>query len=457
MSGKFLAGVGQVVSVRSASVSQKGDQSENQGDGVDFGRALGEAVSAQTGAVASEKKPAVSSGSQEDAGGHTADDGQSDTAGPDSDSAGVLLVQAVLAAGLLVPAATAAVPNVKDARAPAADGRTGAVSAGKTAVSGDGEPAAGRMQQEIAAMPATAPESVGAAPNALPAQPAATLSAQPTAAAAKPAAVPDETPAVSLPDGQTPAVTYSAVSSVPRPAAKPTNASSAAAVYSAAANGPQTVQAHKTATPAVAEVSAGRESARAQPRSSDTGDSSAAAAPTAWPASLQTAAPAAGVSAGGGAESHPAVQGMARQIAAALADSPASRGSQLRVHLSPADLGGINLRFATENGRITLQITADNSQTGALLTAHLDELSRSLAHSGVTMDRTEVFCQTGTGSQFGGQPGSPFGGQADTGGHRNARQDAAAFSAPSVPENIRPAVEPAAASGTMPGTMSIFA
>lgn len=214
---------------------------------------------------------------------------------------------------------------------------------------------------------------------------------------------------------------FSAVPAAALRTAKPAAAQSAAAEDSAVTVAP-------SAHPAVSGIgSAGKMVPSAVPADAhragtgdDKADESAASGQTFRPdaavgaaSSLAGRAETAAVSAAG-TEKTGLTSQVARQIAAALQDNGAAAHTQLRVHLSPADLGGINLRFATENGRVTLQITADSSRTGTLLAAHLDDLSRSLAQSGVTMDRTEVFCQTGTGGQsgFGGwQGGSPPGSQ----------------------------------------------
>ncbi len=214
---------------------------------------------------------------------------------------------------------------------------------------------------------------------------------------------------------------FSAVPAAALRAAKPVAAQSAAAEDSAVTVAP-------SAHPAVSGIgSAGKMVPSAVPADAhragtgdDKADESAASGQTFRPdaavgaaSSLAGRAETAAVSAAG-TEKTGLTSQVARQIAAALQDNEAAAHTQLRVHLSPADLGGINLRFATENGRVTLQITADSSRTGTLLAAHLDDLSRSLAQSGVTMDRTEVFCQTGTGGQSGfgsWQGGSPPGSQ----------------------------------------------
>lgn len=214
---------------------------------------------------------------------------------------------------------------------------------------------------------------------------------------------------------------FSAFSASAMRTAKPAAAQSAAAEDSAAAVAP-------SARPAVSGTgSAGKMAPSAVPADAhrtgtgdDKADASAASGQAFRPdaavgaaSSLAGRAETTATSAAGTEQSHLTGQ-VARQIAAALQDNGAAAHTQLRVHLSPADLGGINLRFATENGRVTLQITADSSRTGTLLAAHLDDLSRSLAQSGVTMDRTEIFCQTGTGGQsgfVGWQGGSPPGPQ----------------------------------------------
>lgn len=461
MSGKLLAGVCQT-SVRGASVSQK----ENKGDGGDFNQVLGEAVSAQENTAGTPKSGPVGSDAKDDAGDDARDGGQRNGTGEKNESAGVLLAQAVLAAGLMHSVVSAAAAQAKPAAGQAAE--TAALQTEAPA----GKPAAG-LAPAIAPIGGNGIGNDGENPAA---ETAPLLFAADRAAPAAAAHRTDKTQAAPPAVGPVPTADLPETGGAPAavrssgPAALPQSDQNTAALrlavtaHAAAGNTRQAAETEEGGAVAeTAGVSSGHEPARpqaqSQPQSADAGGQ-AAGQPTPWAVPVQTAVRAGDVSSAVRTEPHAAVQNVARQIAAAANDPAAGRTGQLRLHLSPADLGGINLHFATENGRVTLQITADSSRTGALLTAHLDELDHSLAHSGVTMDRTEVFCQTGTGSQTGGRSdGAPpgFGGQ--TGGHRNARQNAAAFSAPSVSADIRPAAESVSEtpSGVSPGTMSIFA
>ena len=155
-------------------------------------------------------------------------------------------------------------------------------------------------------------------------------------------------------------------------------------------------------------------------------------------------------------------ESVARQLAGALNASADGGRSELRLHLSPADLGGINIRLVSQDGQVTLRITADNPHTGQLLASSLDDLNHAMGQNGVHMDRTEVFYSSadssgGYPSNSGGQPdpgGQTGGGHSFAGGNGSSgegRQAPEVYGA--VP--IRQTEEPVRTAS--PGTISIFA
>lgn len=80
----------------------------------------------------------------------------------------------------------------------------------------------------------------------------------------------------------------------------------------------------------------------------------------------------------------------ANQVANAAKQAVDSGYSEIRLHLSPEDLGGINIKIVSQNGSLTLQITADNSSTGQLLQSSMHELTQSMQNQGLTLGKSEV-------------------------------------------------------------------
>jgi len=80
----------------------------------------------------------------------------------------------------------------------------------------------------------------------------------------------------------------------------------------------------------------------------------------------------------------------AQQVADAVKQAYDNGRSELRLHLSPEDLGGINIRIISQGGVLTLRITADNQHTGQLLASGMHELTQSLQNLGITMNKAEV-------------------------------------------------------------------
>lgn len=87
----------------------------------------------------------------------------------------------------------------------------------------------------------------------------------------------------------------------------------------------------------------------------------------------------------------PDVTDIARQLSDACRSAADQGTSEIRVHLSPEDLGGINIRIVSQNGVLSLQISADSRHTGEMLQSNLTELNRSMSDNGVNMNKVEVY------------------------------------------------------------------
>lgn len=102
----------------------------------------------------------------------------------------------------------------------------------------------------------------------------------------------------------------------------------------------------------------------------------------------------------------------ANQVANAAKQAVDSGHSEIRLHLSPEDLGGINIKIVSQNGSLTLQITADNSSTGQLLQSSMHELTQSMQNQGLTLGKAEVTYSSDNG--FGASMGQQQQQQADS-------------------------------------------
>lgn len=80
--------------------------------------------------------------------------------------------------------------------------------------------------------------------------------------------------------------------------------------------------------------------------------------------------------------------------------------SELRLHLVPEDLGAVTIRMISQDGKLSLRITADNDSTGKMLASGMQDLSNSLKQQGVPVEKAEVL-STGYGSA---DPGTFSGG-----------------------------------------------
>lgn len=78
------------------------------------------------------------------------------------------------------------------------------------------------------------------------------------------------------------------------------------------------------------------------------------------------------------------------QISDAVKQASDNGRTEMKIHLSPEELGGISIKIVSQNGELTLQITADNQKTGQLLVSSMHELTESMQNQGITMSKAEV-------------------------------------------------------------------
>jgi len=64
--------------------------------------------------------------------------------------------------------------------------------------------------------------------------------------------------------------------------------------------------------------------------------------------------------------------------------------AEIRIKLTPAQLGDLSMRIATHNGIVTAQFIAENSRVKELIEAGLNMLRDSLEEAGITVDGIEV-------------------------------------------------------------------
>lgn len=95
---------------------------------------------------------------------------------------------------------------------------------------------------------------------------------------------------------------------------------------------------------------------------------------------------------------------VSEQVANAVKQAVDSGRHEIRLHLSPEDLGGISIKIVSQDGALSMQITADNAKTGQLISSGMHELSQSMQSQGLSMGKTEVIYSQG--DSFGASTGS---------------------------------------------------
>jgi flagellar hook-length control protein FliK len=89
---------------------------------------------------------------------------------------------------------------------------------------------------------------------------------------------------------------------------------------------------------------------------------------------------------------------VANQVASAVKQADENGRSQISLHLSPEDLGGINIKIVSQGGTLSLQITADNSHTGQLIASGMHELTQAMHDAGISMNKADVLFDSNGGS-----------------------------------------------------------
>ena len=135
---------------------------------------------------------------------------------------------------------------------------------------------------------------------------------------------------------------------------------------------------------------------------------------------------------------------IAHQLSQAVKTAADTGRSEIHLHLSPEELGGINVKIVSQDGVLSLQITADSRNTGEMLASNLGELSRSMQQNGVSMNKTEIF-------------------YASTGGYDSSQSSSARQQQENKPQHMPswvPVMEKTPSGSVAPaqtGRMSIFA
>lgn len=89
---------------------------------------------------------------------------------------------------------------------------------------------------------------------------------------------------------------------------------------------------------------------------------------------------------------------VSEQVASAVKQAVDTGRQEIRLHLSPEDLGGISIKIVSQDGTLSMQITADNAHTGQLISSGMHELSQSMQNHGLSLGKTEVTYSQGDSS-----------------------------------------------------------
>ena len=88
--------------------------------------------------------------------------------------------------------------------------------------------------------------------------------------------------------------------------------------------------------------------------------------------------------------------------------------SHARINLRPAELGGIEVRLATDAAGLTATVVADSAHAAQVLQGSVDDLRRQLERAGVTVSSLEISTAnpdagttTGDGERPAGDSGGP--------------------------------------------------
>lgn len=82
--------------------------------------------------------------------------------------------------------------------------------------------------------------------------------------------------------------------------------------------------------------------------------------------------------------------GTANQISDAVRQAAGTGRTEVKIHLNPEELGPISIKIVSQNGVLSVEISADNRSTGQLIASSMHELTQSMQDRGITMDKAEV-------------------------------------------------------------------
>lgn len=111
------------------------------------------------------------------------------------------------------------------------------------------------------------------------------------------------------------------------------------------------------------------------------------------------------------------------QTAQAVVKAAQSGKTQLSVHMTPENLGGITIKMVSQSGSLSVRIIADNSDTGRLIAGGLQDIKNAVAAQGVAVGKTEVVFSGGNFSGNSHQNPGGFGSgwaQDNSGGSRQS-------------------------------------
>lgn len=88
--------------------------------------------------------------------------------------------------------------------------------------------------------------------------------------------------------------------------------------------------------------------------------------------------------------SEPEKTDVANQLADTVKQAVDSGRTEVKMHLSPEELGGISIKIVSQGGTLSLQIVADSQRTSELLASNMHNLTQAMQDKGITMSHTEV-------------------------------------------------------------------
>jgi len=136
------------------------------------------------------------------------------------------------------------------------------------------------------------------------------------------------------------------------------------------------------------------------------------------------------------------VEHLVERITGAVRQSQ-STGQQLKIRLSPPELGTLQIEVSLKNGEYTAKLEVQNNRVQKVINDNLAQLKDSLAKTGISIDRIEVQINTDSSedhhssqSDARSQSGGEFGSNefSENAGDSDQRQEERAF----VEESVKP-------------------